>query len=136
MVKLSLLDDRIEFRQNFEPVPKIAAKPEEIQQVFFNVIRNGIQAMKGKKGILEVTTTLEDSLVCIRIHDMGTGIRAEHLGKIFDPFFTTKGPDEGEGLGMYIVRKIVNKYNGTVTLASEVGKGTTVTIRLPGVKPI
>src|SRR3989338_5531636 len=92
--KLSLLDDRIEFRQNFEPVPKIAAKPEEIQQVFFNVIRNGIQAMKGKKGILEVTTTLEDSQVCIRIHDAGTGIRAEHLGKIFDPFFTTKGPDE------------------------------------------
>lgn len=136
MAKLSLLDDRIEFRQSFEPVPKIAAKPEEIQQVFFNVIRNGIQAMKGKKGILEVTTTLEDSLVCIRIRDMGTGIRAEHLGKIFDPFFTTKGPDEGEGLGMYIVRKIVNKYNGTVTLASEVGKGTTVTIRLPGVKPI
>jgi len=136
MAKLSLLDDRIEFRQNFVPVPKIAAKPEEIQQVFFNVIRNGIQAMKGKKGILEVTTTLEDSMVCIRIHDMGTGIRAEHLGKIFDPFFTTKGPDEGEGLGMYIVRKIVNKYNGTITLASEVGKGTTVTIRLPGVKPI
>lgn len=131
MAKLSLLDDRIEFRQSFEPVPKIAAKPEEIQQVFFNVIRNGIQAMKGRKGILEVTTTLEDGLVCIRIHDTGTGIRAEHLGKIFDPFFTTKGPDEGEGLGMYIVRKIVNKYNGAVTLASEVGKGTTVTIRLP-----
>lgn len=131
MAKLSLLDDRIEFRQSFEPVPKIAAKPEEIQQVFFNVIRNGIQAMKGKKGILEVTTTLEDGLVCIHVHDTGTGIRAEHLGKIFDPFFTTKGPDEGEGLGMYIVRKIVNKYNGTVTLASEVGKGTTVTIRLP-----
>ena len=136
MVKLSLLDDRIEIRQNFAPVPKIAAKPEEIQQVFFNVIRNGVQAMKGKKGILEVTTTLEDSQVCIRIHDAGTGIRAEHLGKIFDPFFTTKGPDEGEGLGMYIVRKIVNKYNGTVALASEVGKGTTVTILLPGVKSI
>lgn len=136
MVKLSLLDDRIELRQNFAPVPPIAAKPEEIQQVFFNVIRNGIQAMKGKKGILEVSTTLEDGQVCIRIQDMGTGISTEHLGKIFDPFFTTKGPDEGEGLGMYIVRKIVNKYNGTITLASEVGKGTTVTIRLPGVKSI
>ncbi|MBI1887350.1 MAG: HAMP domain-containing protein [Nitrosomonadales bacterium] len=136
MAKLSQLDDRIEIRQNFAPVPEIAAKPEEIQQVFFNVIRNGIQAMKGKKGILEVTTTLEDGQVCIRIQDMGTGIRTEHLGKIFDPFFTTKGPDEGEGLGMYIVRKIVNKYNGTITLASEVGKGTTVTIRLPGVKSI
>jgi len=135
MAKLSLLDDRIEIRQNFAPVPKISAKPEEIQQVFFNVIRNGIQAMAGKKGILEVTTTLEDSQVCVRIQDTGTGIRAEHLGKIFDPFFTTKGPDEGEGLGMFIVKKIINKYNGSIMLESQVGEGTTVTIRLPGVEP-
>jgi len=131
MVKLSQLDDRIEIRQNFAPVPRILAKPEEIQQVFFNVIRNGIQAMAGKNGILEITTSLEDSQVCIHIQDTGMGIRAEHLGKIFDPFFTTKGPDEGQGLGMYIVQKIVNKYNGTIILESEVGKGTTVTIRFP-----
>lgn len=136
MAELARLDDRIEIRQNLASVPRVAAKPEEIQQVFFNIIRNGLQAMKGKNGILEVTTALEDSQVCVRVHDTGTGIHAEHLGKIFDPFFTTKGPDEGEGLGMYIVQKIVNKYNGTVTLSSEVGKGTTVTIRLPGVKPI
>jgi len=136
MAKLSLLDDRIEIRQNFALVPKVAAKPEELQQVFFNVIRNGIQAMGKKKGVLEVTTTLEDNQVCIRIRDTGAGIRTEHLGKIFDPFFTTKGPDEGEGLGMYIVQQIVNKYDGIITLESEVGKGTTVTIRLPGVKSI
>ncbi|MDH4234536.1 MAG: ATP-binding protein [Gallionella sp.] len=136
MAKLTLLDDRIEIRQNFAPVPKISAKPEEIQQVFFNVIRNGIQAMAGKKGILELTTTLEDNQVCIRIQDTGTGIRAEHLGKIFDPFFTTKGPDEGEGLGMFIVQKIVTKYNGLITLESQVDKGTTVTIRFPGAEPI
>ncbi|TAN83861.1 MAG: HAMP domain-containing protein [Gallionella sp.] len=136
MAKLSLLDDRIDIRQNFVPVPKIFAKHEEIQQVFFNVIRNGIQAMAGNKGILEVTTTLEDNQVCIRIKDTGTGILAEHLGKIFDPFFTTKGPDEGEGLGMFIVRKIVTKYNGSITLESQVDKGTTVTIRFPGVEPI
>ncbi len=131
MARLALLDDRIEIRQNFAPVPKITAKHEEVQQVFFNVIRNGIQAMAGKDGNLEVTTTLEDSQVCIRVQDTGTGIRPEHLGKIFDPFFTTKGPDEGEGLGMYIVQKIVNKYDGTILLESEVGKGTTVTIRFP-----
>ncbi len=136
MVKLSQLDDRIEIRRNFAPVPKISAKPEEIQQVFFNIIRNGIQAMAGKKGLLEITTTLEDSQVCIRIRDTGTGILAEHLGKIFDPFFTTKGPDEGQGLGMYIVQKIVNKYNGGITLESEVDKGTTVTIRFPSAEPI
>ena len=133
MARLSLLDDRIEVRQNFAPIPKIFAKHEEIQQVFFNVIRNGIQAMVERKGILEVTTNLEGNQVCIRIKDTGTGIRAEHLGKIFDPFFTTKGPDEGEGLGMYIVQKIVNKYNGDIALESQVDKGTTVTIRFPGV---
>jgi len=136
MAKLTQLDDRIEIRQDFAPVPKIIAKPEEIQQVFFNIIRNGIQAMVGKKGILEITTSLEDSQVCIRIRDTGTGIRTEHLGKIFDPFFTTKGPDEGEGLGMYIVQKIINKYDGAITLESEVGKGTTVTVRFPGVQPV
>ncbi|MBI4936738.1 MAG: PAS domain S-box protein [Nitrosomonadales bacterium] len=135
MAKHSMLDDRIEIRQNFAPVPAIAAKPEEIQQVFFNIIRNGIQAMAGR-GVLEIATVREGSQACIRIKDTGTGIRAEHLGKIFDPFFTTKGPDEGEGLGMYIVQKIVNKYNGTIALESQENKGTTVTIRFPGAETI
>jgi PAS domain S-box-containing protein len=131
MAQRTLLDDRIEIRQNLAHVPKIAAKPEEIQQVFFNVIRNGIQAIVGR-GVLEIATFSEAGQTCIRIKDTGTGIRPEHLGKIFDPFFTTKGPDEGEGLGMYIVQKIVNKYNGTIVLESQENKGTTVTIRFPG----
>ncbi|MFQ5581062.1 MAG: ATP-binding protein [Mariprofundaceae bacterium] len=134
MAKLSRLDDRIEIRQNFTPVSKISAQPEEIQQVFFNVIRNGIQAMDGE-GILELATSQEDDLICIRITDTGRGIKEEHLGKIFDPFFTTKGPDEGEGLGMYIVQKIVNQYDGTITLETEEGKGTTFIIRFPAREP-
>lgn len=133
MAKHSLLDDHIEIRQSLAPVPNIAAKPEEIQQVFFNVVRNGIQAMSGR-GILEITTATESGQARICIKDTGTGIRPEHLGKIFDPFFTTKGPDEGEGLGMYIVQKIVNKYNGTITLESQENKGTAVTIRFPGIE--
>lgn len=130
MVQHSLLDDRIEIRQNLAPIQEIIAKPEEIQQVFFNVIRNGIQAMAGK-GVLEITSSNEGGHACIRIKDTGPGIRPEHLGKIFDPFFTTKGPDEGEGLGMYIVQKIVDKYNGHVTVESQEHKGTTVTISFP-----
>lgn len=131
MAKISSLNDQVEIHKSFAPVPEILAKPEEIQQVFFNVIRNGLQAMAGKNGTLEVSTAFEGGQVCIRIQDSGAGIRTEHLGKIFDPFFTTKGPDEGEGLGMFIVRKIVNKYNGTITLESQVGKGTTVIIQFP-----
>jgi signal transduction histidine kinase len=132
MVKLALLDDRVEIRQNFALVPKISAQPEEIGQVFFNIIRNGIQAMNGA-GTIELTTSLEDEHVCIRIKDNGKGIKPEHMGKIFDPFFTTKGPDEGEGMGMYVVQNIIHKYNGTISLESQEGKGTEFTIQFPAV---
>ena len=135
MVKLALLDDAIEIRQNFAPIPKISAKPEEIQQVFFNIVRNAIQAMAGK-GILELTTSHESGQVCIRIRDNGKGIAPEHLGRIFDPFFTTKGPDEGEGMGMFVVQTIINKYQGTITLESQVGVGTEFTICFPGHEPV
>jgi signal transduction histidine kinase len=127
MVKLALLDDRVEIRQSFTPVPNISAQPEEIGQVFFNIIRNGVQAMDGA-GILELITSLEEGHVCIRIKDNGKGIKTEHLGKIFDPFFTTKGPEEGEGMGMYVVQNIIQKYNGTI---SQEGKGTEFTIQFP-----
>jgi signal transduction histidine kinase len=130
MVKLALLDDRVEIRQNFTPVPNISAHPEEIGQVFFNIIRNAIQAMDGA-GILKLTTSLEESRVCIRIKDNGKGIKAEHFGKIFDPFFTTKGPEEGEGMGMYVVQNIIQKYNGTISLESQEGKGAEFTIKFP-----
>jgi signal transduction histidine kinase len=134
MAKLARLDDRIEIRMDLVPVPRISAKSEEIQQVFFNIIRNGIQAMAGE-GILDLSTCLKEDQVCICIADSGHGIKTEHIGKIFDPFFTTKGPDEGEGLGMYIVQKIVNQYGGTITLESEEGKGTAFTIQFPAREP-
>ena len=130
MVKLALLDDLVEIRQNFAPVAEIYAQPEEIGQVFFNIIRNGVQAMAGA-GIIELATSLEKENICIRIKDNGKGIKAEHLGKIFDPFFTTKGPDEGEGMGMYVVQNIIQKYNGTINLESQEGEGTEFTIRFP-----
>jgi len=134
MARLSRLDDHIEIRQDLAPVPNISAKPEEIKQVFFNIIRNGMQAMAGE-GILNLSTSLEGDQVCIRIRDTGAGIKEENLGKIFDPFFTTKGPDEGEGLGMYIVQKIIKKYGGDIAVESEEGKGTTFTITFPAIKP-
>ncbi len=130
MARRSLLSDHVEIRENLMPVSRLSAKSEEIQQAFFNVIRNGMQAMKGR-GILEITSRQEGNRVWIRIRDTGVGIPAEHLGKIYDPFFTTKGPDEGEGLGLYIVQQIVNKYAGTITLESKEGRGTVCTIQFP-----
>jgi len=130
MVEQSLLGNGVKFTRRLTPVPGIAAKPEEIRQVFFNVIRNGVQAM-GETGTLEIETRMDDGQVVVLIRDTGPGISKDHQRKIFDPFFTTKGPEEGEGLGLFIVQQIVRKYDGEITLDSEYGVGTVFSIRFP-----
>jgi signal transduction histidine kinase len=130
MVEQSLLGNGVKFTERLAPVPGIAAKPEEIRQVFFNVIRNGVQAM-GEMGTLEIETRVDDGQVVVLIRDTGPGISKDHQRKIFDPFFTTKGPEEGEGLGLFIVQQIVKKYDGEITLDSENGVGTVFSIRFP-----
>ncbi len=130
MARLSLLSDHVVISEDLTPVPRILGKPEEIRQAFFNVIRNGIQSMNGK-GTLEVTSRLESDQVSIRIGDTGLGISEDDALRIFDPFFTTKGPDEGQGLGLYIVRQIVNKYGGEIGMESHKGTGTVFCIRFP-----
>jgi PAS domain S-box-containing protein len=130
VAKRSLQTEDIEIRQDIGLVPRILAKSEEIQQLLVNIIRNGIQA-SGKKGLVEIEGHHRGEWVEVNIRDTGTGIQAGMEKKIFDPFFTTKGPDEGEGLGLYIVQQIVTKYGGTISLNSESGTGTTFSIKFP-----
>ncbi len=133
MADRSLLSDRIEIRKNLGPDASVLAKPEEILQVLFNVIRNGIQAIDGK-GIIEIDSWQEDGRVSIRIRDSGSGIPKDQQGKVFDPFFTTKDPDQGQGLGLYIVKQIVEKYEGTISLDSQEGAGTVCCLQFPAAK--
>ena len=133
MAKRSPLSDHVEIRENLMPVPAILAKPEEIQQALYNIVRNAMQAMKGR-GTLEISSQQEGGSVLMKVRDTGMGMSAEHLSKVYDPFFTTKGPNEGEGLGLYIVRQIVEKYAGTIAFASEKGKGTVCTVQFPVAK--
>jgi len=130
MVKRSLQSDEVEIKQSTGTVPEILAKTEEIQQVLFNVIRNAVQASSARD-IVELESRHDDGWVSVSIHDAGGGIAEGDRKKIFDPFFTTKGPDEGEGLGLYIVQQIVSKYEGRIDLDSKRGKGTTFVIRFP-----
>jgi len=130
VVKRSFHSDNIEIRQETAPVPPILAKPEEIQQVLFNIIRNGIQACD-EKGVIRIESSRQNDCVSVRISDSGPGISPGDEKKIFDPFFTTKGPDAGDGLGLYIVQQIIIKYGGTIHLVSDSGTGTTFDIRLP-----
>ena len=85
----------------------------------------------GEKGTLDVESRVDDGHVVVMIRDTGPGITKDHQRKIFDPFFTTKGPDEGEGLGLFIVQQIVKKYDGEITVESEHDVGTVFSIRFP-----
>ena len=105
-----------------------------LKQVFLNLIRNGVQAMPDG-GELELTTEQSNSafsrngarkdqrrFVTVTISDTGSGVPKEHLMKIFNPFFTTKAIGKGTGLGLEVVKNIINKHNGTIKVESVPGK--------------
>ena len=130
MVQLMPCTTTIEIDQQLGSVPAISAKSEDIQQAFFNVIRNGVQAM-GQEGTLEIESVREGDRVAVQIRDTGSGIAPGDLARIYDPFFTTKGPDEGEGLGLFVVQQIVRKYAGTIAFKSNVDCVTSAHIAPP-----
>ena len=101
--------------------------PEEMTQVITNVIRNAIEAMP-EGGTLSIETAPHQEGIEVRVKDTGSGISKENLDKIFEPLFTTK--TKGTGLGMAIVKKIIDRHKGTISINSEPGKGTAVTIRV------
>lgn len=130
LAQRTLHGNEIEFNISTIPTLEILAKSEEIQQVLFNIVRNAIQSIDGK-GRVEINTIDDADWVSINIQDNGSGISNEHLKRVFDPFFTTKGPDQGEGLGLYIVRQIVTRYQGTIDAENAASGGTRFVIRFP-----
>jgi len=124
----------IQLQKTIEPnLPKVQCDFKQIQQVFLNLMYNASEAMSnggtltvtanrasGSKGFLEVV-----------ISDTGCGIAKEDMENIFDPFFTTKEEEKGVGLGLSVVYGIIAKHNGTITVESELGKGSTFRVQLP-----
>jgi len=120
--------------QNIEPVlglaedlPLIKADPELIKQCLINLVKNALEAMP-EGGILAVRTGLAQTHVILEVEDTGTGIAPEIRDKVFSPFFSTKG--RGSGLGLAMIKKILDDLGGTVELASVPGEGTRVTLHL------
>jgi len=103
--------------------------PHQLNQVFMNLLVNAAQAIEDK-GEIKIVTQALDGQVEIRISDTGSGIPKENLSKIFDPFFTTKEIGKGTGLGLHVAYNIIQKHKGTIDVQSEVGEGTTFTIRV------
>ncbi len=115
-------------------LPQLVIDANQIQQVAVNVIVNAVDAMPDG-GDLTVRTGLINGQggkwAQLAISDTGRGIPAENLEHVFDPFFTTKPPGEGTGLGLAIAYGIVTDHGGLISVSSELGRGTTVTVRLP-----
>lgn len=133
LVENQALFHNIKIVKNLAPdLPKVFMDPSQIQQVFMNMIINAAEAMNGS-GELRLTTRYlpNESVVEIQFTDTGHGIKEEDLDRIFDPFFTTKEVGHGTGLGLAISYGIIKEHRGTISVESQVGKGTTFTIRLP-----
>jgi signal transduction histidine kinase len=117
-------------REYAEDLPAIEAYASELNQVWTNLIDNGIDAMEGS-GTLIIRAKREDPWLVVEIEDSGPGIPPEYLPKVFDPFFTTKPPGEGTGLGLNISRNlIVKKHHGEMSVKSKPGS-TCFTVHLP-----
>lgn len=116
----------------YEDLEEIYCFPDELNQVWTNLIHNALQAMD-YKGTLTVKLDRAGDYQRVVIQDNGQGIPDEIIGRIFTPFFTTKKAGEGSGLGLDIVKRIVDKHNGKIEVSSKVGVGTTFSVYIPAI---
>ncbi|MFC1497852.1 ATP-binding protein [Verrucomicrobiota bacterium] len=119
----------ITIKKEFEEIPPIGTNSSQIREVFTNLLINSIDAMP-EGGTITVRSSSSDKWVTIEISDTGIGMTDETLKQCTEPFFTTKGL-HGTGIGLSMAFGIIRRHQGTMQIESELGKGTTVTIRLP-----
>ncbi len=116
--------------KRFGDVPKLICNAAEIGQLLASLILNSMQAIEGD-GEIVITSAANDEEVVLTVEDTGQGIGADNVDRIFDPFYSTKPEGEGAGLGLSIAYGIVQKHNGSISVSSQLGSGTTMTIHLP-----
>jgi signal transduction histidine kinase len=133
---LNIVSNEVKYRadvvKEYGAIPDIECRPLQINQVVMNLIVNAAHAIDGARGRITVRTgTAEPEQVWLEVQDNGSGIAPEHLSRIFDPFFTTKAVGKGTGLGLSLAYGIVQKHNGSITVQSAPGAGTTFRVQLP-----
>ncbi len=113
---------------DLKDLPPVYGSKDQLEQVFMNIVLNAKAAMQ-QSGTLEVGTYLDNDYAIAQFTDNGVGIPPEELSKIFDPFYSTKA--SGTGLGLFVSYGIVQQHHGEIEVSSQVGKGSTFTVRLP-----
>jgi two-component system, NtrC family, sensor histidine kinase HydH len=115
-------------REAITDLPSIKADPDMLYQVFLNILINAMQSMPSG-GDIKILVTADDRQVAIEFQDSGTGIADDIKEKIWNPFFTTK--EKGTGLGLGIVKKIIEMHEGSIRIENRQPKGVSVTVALP-----
>ncbi len=121
---------KAEVVKEYGELPDIECYPQQLNQVFMNLLVNAAQAIE-ERGQIRIRTYSDGGRVYVQISDTGVGIPKENLSRIFEPFFTTKEVGKGTGLGLSMSYGIIKKHGGKIDVQSQVGKGTTFTIELP-----
>jgi signal transduction histidine kinase len=130
----SVIPSTVQLVQDLQPLPEIECNPSQLNQVFLNLINNAAQAIgSAAEGTVTVRSRPDRDGIVIEVADTGSGIPPDVLPHIWDTYYTTKPAGEGTGLGLPIARSIVQEHGGTINVATEVGRGTTFTVRLPAV---
>jgi two-component system NtrC family sensor kinase len=113
-------------------LPEIVGDPQQLQQVFLNLLLNGADAIpEGGKITIKTSHDKEGKTIAIKVQDTGKGIPSELKERIFQPFFTTKGKGKGTGLGLAVSKRIVEEHGGSIEVANNVSGGGAFTIILP-----
>ncbi len=122
---------KAEVAKDLGDIPEIFCIPNQLNQVFMNILVNAAHAIQGEKGLIKIKTWADPRHVFISIKDNGCGIPENKVKKIFEPFFTTKEVGKGTGLGLSLTYDIIKKHNGHIDVKSKVGVGTEFIITLP-----
>ncbi len=131
IVKYDKRVKRVDFVTSFDPnIPAVKIVPDQLLQVFVNILINGLDAINGE-GKIEVTTNKDDEYIYIEITDDGCGMDKETVNKIFNPFFTTKEVGKGTGLGLSVSYGIIKKFKGDIIVESRVNKGSKFLVKIP-----
>ncbi|WP_305731144.1 ATP-binding protein [Trichlorobacter ammonificans] len=121
---------KADIRKNYGLVPKLYCYPQQLNQVFMNLLINASQAIE-QWGEISITTWADDESLFVAIGDTGCGIAEEYRARVFEPFFTTKQVGVGTGLGLHIAHEIIQRHHGEIVVKNAVPAGTVFTIRLP-----
>lgn len=129
----SQLPPGISLKLDLLPLPNLVCLPGYLNELFFSIIRNGVQAIQdaGRSGLVRISSMADEKGISVHIHDDGIGMSAEQREKAFQPFYTTRAVGAGAGLGLSTARNIVLAHSGHIDIESALDVGTTVTVFFP-----